>query len=342
MMQGLKASRNSNAVLLLCALGCFLLLAACMGSTSQGATQTAELATSTSFLTATPSPSPTPQPALALLRAQPETLVEQSLRTWADQNGWLLTALPFDSREGWQAQVGLRAVVVDAGDGGGEILGEAPAGIEIVLLDALPATASPNVYSVGGEARHDEAGFLAGAMAGLASSSWVIGLVVDTGGEHQSVYEASFNHGLRYTCPYCYVVGLGMAELTPEALASTRVDVAFVIPGPREWQASQSLGQAGVWVVRVGRTPLADATESLAGGVEFCPQELLPGVLDAVLQGEEGRDWPYAAGNGGIQLGEFNAEAISPGRQRVLQEIKEALASGELEVGVDPLTGEEL
>jgi len=37
----------------------------------------------------------------------------------------------------------------------------------------------------------------------------------------------------------------------------------------------------------------------------------------------------------------LNAQAISPGRERILEATLLALSSGELEIGVDPVTGEE-
>ena len=43
-----------------------------------------------------------------------------------------------------------------------------------------------------------------------------------------------------------------------------------------------------------------------------------------------------AAGNGGLQFGTFNPQAISPGRQRLLVEALDALATGELDMGLNP------
>jgi hypothetical protein len=75
--------------------------------------------------------------------------------------------------------------------------------------------------------------------------------------------------------------------------------------------------------------------------VVFAVEPLIEQALEALVAGEPGTAWSYAIENGGIRLGEIDPEALSPGRQRLLQEAYEAVAAGRLDLGIDPATGEQ-
>jgi hypothetical protein len=71
------------------------------------------------------------------------------------------------------------------------------------------------------------------------------------------------------------------------------------------------------------------------------PTSIVLAALEGLLAGEIGTAWPYAIENESLGWGTLNADAISPGRERILEATWQALASGELEVGVDPQSGQE-
>ena len=58
------------------------------------------------------------------------------------------------------------------------------------------------------------------------------------------------------------------------------------------------------------------------------------------MAGEPGTTWPPSLELGSLSIGELNPEAISPGRERLVHEAIESLLADELDIGVDPLTGE--
>jgi hypothetical protein len=240
-----------------------------------------------------------------------------------------------------ETRVDLRAIVSFGEHFGGRAAQIASDVAPVVLVEAgeiEPGLRLSTVGEPGG--RHDQAGFLAGVMVGLAgqTAGWV-GLVEGTGGPREPVYRAGFEAGLRYGCPKCQQVISPASEATADAFRGQGVEVIFVIPGPAAAEAAAQLVEGSLWLVWVGELPTPEL--KVAGQVVFEADGLIQQALDALQVAEAGAAWPYSIENGGIRLGGVDPEAISPGRQRLLQEAYDAVAAGQLDIGIDPVSGQE-
>lgn len=293
--------------------------------------------------TATALPSATPIPVLLLVTEDEGGSLEATLQQWATRHGMeLRLGSPAGADgTGLASTPGVQAIVWVGGGLGPEANGWAGAP-PLVVVDAEGVTAGGRLSTVGEPgARHDQVSFLAGVLAGLVSQTRWVGLITDTGGEHEALGRMAFVHGLRYGCARCQLVEASAAEIRPEIMTGEWVDVVSAVPGPEAESGLSLLAEAGLWVVWTSEPPSGVVEERLAGGVRFAPDVLVDQALEALLAGEEGRGWPYSVEDGGIQLAGLNAEALSPGRQRVLEAAYQALAEGELDPGLDPATGEE-
>jgi hypothetical protein len=240
-----------------------------------------------------------------------------------------------------ETRVDLRAIVSFGEHFGGRAAQIASDVAPVVLVEAGQIEPGPRLSTVGEPGgRHDQAGFLAGVMVGLAgqTAGWV-GLVEGTGGPREPVYRAGFEAGLRYGCPKCQQVISPASEATADAFRGQGVEVIFVIPGPAAAEAAAQLVEGGLWLVWVGELPTPEL--KVAGQVVFEADGLIQQALDALQVAEAGAAWPYSIENGGIRLGGVDPEAISPGRQRLLQEAYDAVAAGQLDIGIDPVSGQE-
>jgi len=289
----------------------------------------------------TPGPTATPTPSLLLIAA-PEGFAAGELAAWAADHGWgVLTSDP----EGASAIVGetrvdLRAIVSFGEHFGGRAAQIAAEVAPVVLVEPAQIEPGPRLSTVGEPGgRHDQAGFLAGVMVGLAGQTGWVGLVEGTGGPLEPVYRAGFEAGVRYGCPKCQLVSLTALEATTDAFRGQGVEVVFVVPGPAADEAGAQLAEGGLWLVWVGDLPTPNLR--VAGQVVFAVDGLIKQALEALQAGQSGAAWPYAVENGGIRLGEVDPEAISPGRQRLLQEAYDAVAAGQLDIGIDPASGQE-
>ncbi len=262
----------------------------------------------------------------------------EALHAWAEARGY---RLEFASSSGapqtppvqtiaWVSVGRVPAWVTEAG---------AAAARPGVVVDAEGAEPSRAVSTVGGPgSRFDQAAFMAGVMAGLASRTWVVGLVDEMGAAQDAVLARGFVQGVRYACPRCQIVRQVGAEAAAQRLLATLTDVVFVVPGPAYEEVWQRLAAAEVGAVWVGAPPQAIAAENWVGGVEFDPAALVCSALEALLAGEAGQAWPYSLAQGGMRL-DVGSGALSPGRLRLVEQAWQALMDGSLDTGLDPETG---
>ena len=277
-----------------------------------------------------PTPSPTPLPAL-LLVGEAEDPLTSTLQSWAAQRGWEFRRT---GEIGDEAAPEVAAAVLAGPQGEAALAALSAAEVPVVTLDLEGVSAGPRISTVGQPgARRDQAGFLAGAMAGLISQSGAVGLIGDPVGLD---YPTGFLHGLRYLCVLCSLVGLESEEVDPDAFRAKGIDVVAVLPGAASGSAAQTLAGEGFWLVLLDQPAGPFAPDEVAARVVFEAGSTLTAALEALLSGQPGQAWPYAVELGSIRVVEVHSGALSAGRQQLLNEIVEALAAGSLDPGVDP------
>jgi len=264
----------------------------------------------------------------------------QALTEWSSRRGWGLTRIQDEAivAGGSSLPAGARALVSTTALDVTSLTSARPDMVAVVL-DQEAIIPGPRVSTVGMPgARRDQAGFLAGVMAGLVGDMETVYLVSGTGDAWEAVYVGAFEHGVRYSCPKCSVIQLQAGGLASSV--SQQTNVVFVVPGPEAAAAAgEAIALGARWIVWIGEGPEGVDPSRLAGRVMFARDELVAQALEALLSGGAGRTWPYTVENGGIQFSDIRQEAISPGRLRWVEEAYQLLASGELDPGVDPMTG---
>lgn len=285
----------------------------------------------------TPTPPGTPVP--GAVEVEQLLLVSETEPPWQAQ----LSQLVHD-RAGWQlrrlepapAAVELqrpapRTVVVSVGQGmDGALQQAAESGVPVVAVEVPGLEPGPWLSTVG-ETRYDQAGFLAGVMAGLASRTLWVGAVGGTGGLQEAAYREGFGQGLLLECPRCRLVELSAAEMSVGGFRGQGVDVVFVVPGPQAASAAKTLAAAGLPMVWVGEPP--SGGDQWAGRVTVDPSQAVLAALDQLLATGEGQAWVSSIENRAISYTDLDPALISPGRQRLLDEALQAVASGELDIG---------
>lgn len=304
-----------------------LLLAACSSAATVEPAPAPPTATGTPAATITP----TPVPELVLF-AEGDPALAERLRQWAAERGWGMRLVEPEGASGalGDPRTDPQAVVVL----------RAPVGVELeppaVLVEVEGAIPLERVSTVGTPAtHHGEAGFLAGLLAGLTTQVEWVGQVTRAEDPLTVQYLAGFEQGLKVGCPRCRLVSLSIAEVTVDGFRGQGVDAVFVPPGPDAFPIARALGEAGLWLVWVGELPEGLPASALAGRAAFAPEALVLPALEQLLGGAQAQAWPYTIANGGLALADVNPEAISPGRQRLLNEYYQAVVSGELDIGLE-------
>lgn len=206
--------------------------------------------------------------------------------------------------------------------------------------------------------REDQAGFLAGVLAGQLSASQTVGVV--TGTETPAVlrYRHGFASGVASVCPACEVIAVAIDRATDQTRGKTAAlsqiaegaDIIFGVGGPTGAGALLSATQDGAWAIGAevdqyaasfgsGETPGADRLVTSA--IARADVAVYTAIADLIMGRFQPGQVQADAASGGIGLAPFHqaAPAVPADLQTQLQTTLQALASGQLTTGVDPITG---
>ena len=197
-------------------------------------------------------------------------------------------------------------------------------GTAFLVLDPSSLAAGERTSTLGPGVAYDEAGFLAGIVAGLATRSELIGVVPGAG--EAGGWRTGFEQGVRYSCPKCQ-----LEDVSDPGRPSFAMDVIGIPPQAEITPTAPAA--AAPWLVVFEEAP-AGWSEWVAARVRTAPEALVGPALTRLAAGTAGEAWVFATADGGLAI-EIERRAISPGRERLLREAEARLAAGILVVGGD-------
>jgi hypothetical protein len=271
--------------------------------------------------TATAAASPTPW---ILVGDQTTTAVQTVLTSWADAQGLelrveSLAGQPATPPDGAAAVVGLESELLPL------LPAWSQAGVVFEVIDPSALVAGAHTSTLGPTVAYDQAGFLAGVAAGLATRTGLVGLLPVAGSDSAVDFRAGFEEGLLYSCPKCQ-----LETVSNPGQAAFGMDVVGIPPdsdlGPK------APGVSDLWLVVFGDAPLGSWAERVGARVRTAPEAVAGPALGRLWEGQPGEAWVFSAANGGL-VTEVDPQAVSPGRERLLREAEASLAEGWLVVG---------
>ncbi len=308
--------------------------------------------------TASPSPEPSPTPLaprvvlLAPPGADPAWVntLQPVLSAPADQAGLRFQVLPALA----PAELAdVRAVVVLPPDPGVVALAAAApdAHFLAVGIPGLTAGANLSVIDASGGSP-DQTGFLAGFIAAEITTDWRVGIITESGTAQGASASQGYANGVTYFCGLClpayppfpasgYPI---VVELPPSAgpadwqaavtyLSSWQVETAYIVPTLAQEPLLNDLAQAGIHLI-LPDSPPADLQESwvasLGSGDVLEP---VAEVWGKILQGGEAVYVALPLGISGA-----NPALLSPGRQRLAEEMLGDLMAGLIDTGASLVT----
>lgn len=303
----------------------------------------------------TPPATATPDPLrLSVVADSPDPGLAEALQA----AGWNVSVEPAGGADALRAAARSGAAVVVADGAGLSELAAAAADFPSVYFIGHVAAPAPEPGLPGNalafseaDARQDQAGFLAGLVAGLATDADRVAVIAPSQDPVGLKYRNGFLSGVRYACPPCRLDSVDLADPADEAAgaaegakyAALGADVVFAGPGPAGLAALEAAAAAGAWVIEAG-----EGSAKLTGG-QLLARVFMdwPGAARAALDDQRaGRPRsgvePLALANGAVQITPL--AAAGPLLALDLQEfdqIRGRLADRSLETGVDPLTGAE-
>jgi len=216
---------------------------------------------------------------------------------------------------------------------------------------------APNL--VGLQFREDQAGFLAGALAGMMTESGTVGIIAGVEIPPVMRFKNGFDNGAQYVNPDVNLLGVYLPTFTDPALGSSTAeqfvgegaDVVFGAGGPTGSGAIKAAAEQSVYVIGVdqdeyittfgnGESPGAENILSSAiKRVDVAVSDQIRAFVEGTFEGNGIA--LYEAANDGIGYADYHetADQVPEEVKQQMEEILQMLADESLTTGVDPVSG---
>jgi hypothetical protein len=321
-------------------------------ATSQAATALATDAVPTE--TAAPTASPTPETPLVVLLAPngADPALVEPMQAYLDEQA-VKVGLRFQVRPELSAAEMADVSIVVALPPASNLSELASASpntrfLAVNFPDLAPA-ANLNVINLGSQ-RPDQVGFLAGFTAAEITPEWRAGILTAAGSGEGEAMRQGFVNGVFYFCGLCrpvyppfpntgYPITLQIPaggnaadqQAAINQLRSWQVGTVFVDPAIADDSLLDQLAQAGINFILAGQPPQQNRASWVASlGFGDSLQAVAEG-WSALLKGESGVSSALP-----LSFSETNPDLLSPGKQRLAEEMLKDLQAGFIDTGVDP------
>lgn len=247
----------------------------------------------------------------------------------------------------------LKILIALPPDPGIAALAAAAPKVQFLAINIPGINASGNISTLATDTRPDAVAFIAGYTAAMISNDYRTGMIVPKGDATASVAAAAFANGMAYYCGLCsgfrlYADQTGAGLSFPQfvqiptdelpsrfggyvnyLVGSQKADAVYVYPDPKiaVQQLFDALGQTGAQTISV-----------------VVPNQKPPGWVMSIHPDEVKAiesAWPgLVAGNGGqavpspLGLAQVDPALLSPGRERLVQQVLDDLQAGRITTGV--------
>jgi len=230
--------------------------------------------------------------------------------------------------------------------------------VHFIIVDYEPSPDSKNVTGL--VFSEDQAGFMAGALAGLITERGTVGFVGGMDVAPVRKFQRGFEHGLAYTNRRASVVQSFTDSFTDEE-AGQRVgeemveqgaDVVFAAAGLSGSAAIRSAAQKGAWVIGVDQDQwrttfqngqVAGAERLVTSAIKQVDRAVYTAITRAVEGKLHGGALHFDLSNDGVGLAPYHAADVAvPSEVRgKIVEIEDGLRTGQIHTQVGP-QGEDL
>jgi hypothetical protein len=218
-------------------------------------------------------------------------------------------------------------------------------------VEAGRLEAGANVSLIGAQGgRPDLSGFLAGYLASVVTQDWRVGVISRADLTEAKAARLGFVNGAIFYCGLCrpayppFVQYPLFSELLAEGeqaeqqaadqLIASAVKTVFLAPGIGETFLPGYLAQAGVNMIG-GGSPAESLRPHWIASIRLDQAEAIRQLWPQLIKGEGG-----ISVSAPVVITDVNPDLLSPGRQRLVEQMLSELLSGYIDTGVDPQTGE--
>ncbi len=301
--------------------------------------------------TALPSPTPTatqPPPLVILLAsansdAALKSQYEQQLADLASQSGMQFQTL--ETLSPGEIKPEMRIVVALPPDPGLAALAAKAASTQFVSVGIAGLQPATNLTQLGNqEKRDDQSGFLAGYIAAMVTPEWRVGMLTLENDPTGKGALTGFLNGVVYYCGLCrppvppflqypayYELPAGAGQADQDAavayFTSSVVKTVYVYPGAGDEALLTALANAGIKIIGGVEQPAGLEGQWICS-IRSGQNSTLPNIWPNLLKGEV-----IEKAGTSITIDSINEEILSPGKQRMVDELRISLENNQVDTG---------
>jgi len=205
-----------------------------------------------------------------------------------------------------------------------------------------------NLTTIGSDGnRLDQQGFIAGYIAAMITPDWRVGVIGFSDSPDTIAARQAFFTGVKYYCGLCrpsyppwydyplyFELGLDADTIAWRTAADYMiqrvVETVYIVPGAGDEAMLRYLAENGVNII-AGIAPLPDIQTNWIASLEFDLMETFIETWSAFVSGsaEQAVTIP-------MQITNINPELLTPGKQRLANQVMEDVLAGYIDLGVEP------
>jgi len=308
--------------------------------------------TNTPTLTPTPTPTPTPLPPVGVLLVPPDAPLglanemQSLLSEWVSELGYRFQVRPRLSDADFERDNFRLVIAFHPNAEVGSMAARQP-DVQFLTVGIQGLEPAPNLTTIGaGGNRLDHQGFVAGYTAAMLTPDWRVGVIGRSDSADTVAARQAFTTGVVFYCGLClpsyspwyeYPLYFELGEdadtiawrTAADFMIHRSVETVYVVPGAGDDAMLRHLADNGVNII-AGRTPLPDIQAHWVASFRF---DLMRAFVDS---------WPaFVDGSGTqavtipMQITDINPDLLSPGKQRLVEDILADVLAGYIDLGVD-------
>lgn len=305
--------------------------------------------------TETPTSTPTPLPPVSVLLAPPEAdkvivnALQERLSTWIPLEGLRFQILPSMDKDDFKVEHYKYIIAVPPVPNMNSLVLAAPE-VKFLAIGFDNLIQAPNLSTIAaGENLLDEQAFLAGYIATMITPDWRVGMIGVADSPLVDTARKGFINGALFYCPspmgvcnptyapfYEYPLYVEMNKDASEAdwrsaakyLKGLAVETVYVMPGAGGDSLLNYLAEQGINLIG-GKTPPSNIKDHWVATLGFSPLDALDDYWQEFIGGSVSKNVAIP-----IEISDINQDLLSPGKQRLAEEVLADLTAGYIDTGV--------
>jgi hypothetical protein len=302
--------------------------------------------------TATRTPTSTPLPPVAIFLSPPGAdsemadEIKKMISDWSHTVGYRFQVRPSLSEEDFNRDEIILVVAVSPSPNISSLVNRNP-GTQFITVGLPGLDLAQNLIAVGSDRnRLDHQGFIAGYIAAMITPDWRVGVIGYSGSDETIAARQAFFTGVKFYCGLCrpsyapfyeyplfFELGADADSIAwrtaADYMVKRIVDTVYIVPGAGDEAMLRFLAENGVNIIAASK-PLPEIAVNWVASLEFDLMAAFAETWQEFISGSAEQIITIP-----MQITNTNPELLTPGKQRLAEQVFLDVLGGYIDLGVD-------